>query len=108
MFQTKKLESQEVGGIYQDKYVALNKDRNMTKDEVIKIYKKFNDSVKRKNKDGQVLIRCLTIFGWRTYKGFSQDELNLEDEEDYLKNNGVKNVNKFVKDFYQMQIVIKY
>ncbi len=107
MYKIRKLKSTNISGYHQDSYMAYNTDRNLKVDEVKNIYNQFNNKLKRKHNDGEIAIRCLSKIGWRTYKGFLKDDLII-DEEDYLRNGGVSDVNGFVDNFYQMQIVVRY
>lgn len=108
MFETKKQSTKIIGDETQDTYIVNNKNRNLTIDDMRNAHNAFKTKLKRAHPEGKILIRALTHYGFRTIKGFSQDELQLEDEEDYLNARGVKKTSKFTNSFYQFQITIKY
>lgn len=60
----------------------------------------------QKFKEYKMMIRGLNVTGWWTLKSFQQDELNLQELDEYLDGK-VKSDSKFGK-LYQMQVFISY
>jgi leucyl aminopeptidase (aminopeptidase T) len=107
-FVHKKLESLHIGGQTQTSVLYAHKTRNLTKDEMMKSYNKMNTKFKSTHKEGEIMVRALTIYGWRTFKGFSQDDLNLLDEQEYLRVRGATNDGKFTDNFLQVMFILKH
>jgi hypothetical protein len=107
-FVQKKIESVNIGGQTQDTFIFANKKRNLTIDEMTSSYNKINAKFKTSHKKGRIMVRALTIYGWRTFKGFSEDDLNLLDEQNYLVARGVRNTGKFTDEFLQIQFILKF
>lgn len=60
----------------------------------------------KKFKEYKMMVRGLNATGWWTLKSFQQDDLNLQELDDYLDGK-VKSDAKFGK-LYQMQVFISY
>ena len=107
-FIQKKTATLNIGGQTQDTILFANKKRNLTIDEMTSSYNKINTKFKTAHKKGQIMVRALTIYGWRTFKGFHEDDLNLMDEQNYLVARGENNNGKFIYEFLQILFILKY
>jgi len=107
VYQQKKTDVMSIGGQTQVTYTVSDKDKDLTVGECVEIFKTFKQKVEQSKPEGKILVKMLTDYGWRVFKGFDDDELNILEMEDYLRGR-VKVTTKFSQAFSQMQIVLKY
>lgn len=107
VYQQKKTDVSVIGDETQVTYTVSDKDKNLSIHDCVEIFHVFRSKVKTNKPDGKILIKMLTDYGWRVFKGFDDDELNILEMEDYLKGR-VKDTTKFTNDFFQMQLILKY
>ena len=77
--------------------ISRTNGKNIGVDEFENIYAGI-----RRNTDSKLVVRALNGHHWYTFKGYSDDELNIDSFEDYYKNK-VSETGKF-KNFSIIQI----
>ena len=83
--------------------IQMNKPNGtITNDEVKSIVKA---SLKRKTKDINFMVRCLTEIGWITYLSYDDDTSPIENIEDYI-NGRIENTDKFNDKIYQIHLIV--
>ena len=91
--------------LYNTDLGVLETKRNGTKittEELKKILIQVAKETDKKFDDYKIRVRALNPVQWMTLKGYSQDELNLEDAEDYMDGK-VSDAVKFT-EFFQVEI----
>lgn len=63
---------------------------------------------KKKNPDSTYMVRALTPVGWRTIKGYLQDYSEETVSSYWTETNRISDKSTVTKEFYQIQVSIKY
>jgi hypothetical protein len=79
-------------------------NREIEKDEVVDILKRFKKIAKLNGDRVDICIRGL-IDKWRTFKTFDEDDVNIYDFDEYFDNQ-VRDSSKFNK-ISQLQVIVK-
>lgn len=84
--------------------IQMNKtNENISEDEVRDIVR---STLKKKKKNQNLMVRCLTEIGWITYLSYGNNSVDdLEDIEDYIDGR-IENTDKFNDNIYQLHLVI--
>jgi hypothetical protein len=84
--------------------IGKTNETQITKSDIQKLLDGVEDDMKKKGGTYKILIRGMNGATFRTLKGFDEDELNFETEEDYLEGK-VKDIAKFMK-FFKLHFTI--
>jgi hypothetical protein len=74
------------GGTKTQIQISRKNKKNMTFEEIKKLYEKMMEEAHEENENIDIVITGLNIQKWTTLKGFGRDMISLEDFDDYYVN----------------------
>ena len=103
MLRMKLAKTENVGNVTTRSYTVVKRNGQnghiITFDDIKKVY----DKTKKSNNNGSFMIRALNRTQWITIKGLRQDDVNLDELEEYYSNR-VRESTNFTQ-FYRLQLV---